>query len=97
MVSTLWGLGAMAVVALALYGLKRLAESGTPRIATCVGTTGTVYLDIPAAGFGEARVTVSGVATHVKARGVDGVELKAGTPIRVTRVLGPRAIEVEAD
>jgi membrane protein implicated in regulation of membrane protease activity len=89
------GLLMMAVVALLLFGLRRLAESGTPRIDTAVGTDGTVYLDIPADGMGEARVRVSGVLSHVRARGVGGQELKAGTPVRVTRVLGPRTIEVE--
>ena len=94
-VSTIWGVGAMIVVAAVLWWLKRLAESGNVRIATCVGTEGTVYLDIPAAGVGEAKVTVSGVISHVKARGEGGVEIKSGTPVRVTRVIGPRTVEVK--
>jgi membrane protein implicated in regulation of membrane protease activity len=94
--SLCWGLGAMVVVALLFYGLQRLTETGTPRLASCVGTRGTVYLDIPAGGDGEARVTVSGVVSHVRARGAGGQEIRAGTAIRVSRVLGPNTIEVEA-
>jgi len=90
-----WGLGAMVIMALLFYGLAHLAETGTPRIATCVGTEGTVHLNIPVQGTGEARVTVSGVLTHVKARGRGGQEIPAGTPIRVRRALGPRTVEVE--
>jgi len=93
--ATVWGLGAMVLVALMFYGLRHLAEAGSPRIATCVGTQGLVYLDIPAAGTGEARVTVSGVVSHVRARASGGRPLSAGTPIRVTRVLGANIIEVE--
>ncbi len=93
--ATGWGLGAMLLVALLFFGLRHLAETGSPRIASCVGTVGTVYLDIPAGGVGEARVTVSGVVSHVRARAAGGQELKAGTPIRVTRALGPKAVEVE--
>ncbi len=92
---TFWGLGAFAVVALALNLMRKLAETGNPRLQTCVGTRGTVYLDIPADGTGEARVSVSGVVSHVKARSADGKPLKAGTPIQVLRTLGPTTIEVK--
>ncbi len=92
---TLWGLGAFAIVALALHLMRKLAETGNPRLQTCVGTRGTVYLDIPADGSGEARVTVSGVVSHVKARSADGKPLKAGTQIQVLRTLGPTTIEIE--
>ena len=95
LISTGWGFGAMVIVALVLWWLQRLTESGNPQLATAVGTEGTVYLDIPAAGIGEAKVTVSGVLSHVRARGEGGVEIKTGTPIRVTRVIGPRTIEVK--
>jgi len=93
--AVIWGAGAMLLVALLFYAMRRMTESGSPRIASCVGTQGTVYLDIPSEGFGEARVTVSGVLSHVKARGAGGQELKAGTPVRVRRALGPNSIEVE--
>ncbi len=92
---TFWGLGAFVLMALALHLMRKLAETGNPRLQTCVGMRGTVYLDIPADGTGEARVTVSGVVSHVKARSADGKPLKSGTPINVVRTLGPTTIEVE--
>ena len=92
---TFWGLGAFVLMALALNLMRKLAETGNPRLRTCVGTSGTIYLDIPADGTGEARVTVSGVVSHIKARSADGKPLKAGTPINVVRTLGPTTIEVK--
>ncbi len=91
---TFWGMGAFVLMAMALNLMRKMAETGNPRLQTCVGMRGTVYLDIPADGTGEARVTVSGVVSHVKARSADGQPLKAGTPINVVRTLGPTTIEV---
>ncbi len=90
----LWGSGAMLIVAGMFYMMRRMTETGSPRIASCLGTRGTVYLDIPRDGMGEIRATVSGVVTHVKARAVGGQELPSGTPIRVKRVLSPNSVEV---
>lgn len=93
--ATGWGLGAMFLVALLLYGMKRLAETGNINIASCVGGEGTVYIDIPADGMGEARVVCNGIVTVLRARGTGGAAIKSGTPIRITRTLGPNMIEVE--
>ena len=93
--ATLWGLGGFLTVAVVVNMMRRLAETGTARLATSVGTTGTVYLNVPAGGEGEARVTVSGSIRYVKARGVGGREIQAGTPIRVVRSLGTNIIEIE--
>ena len=93
--ATLWGLGGFLTVAVVVNLMRRLAESGTARLASSVGTTGTVYLDLPAGGEGEARVTVGGRICYVKARGVGGREIQAGTPIRVVRALGTNIIEIE--
>ena len=93
--SVAWGLAAMLVVAALFYLMRRLTESGTPRLSTCVGTRGVVYLAIPPGGVGEVRVTVSGAVTHVKARGAGGAEIPPGTPVRVRRIVAPHIIEVE--
>ncbi len=93
--AALWGLGAWLFVAALVYYIRKLAETGTQRVSTCVGTVGTVYLNIPANGAGEVRVTVSGVISRVAARGVGGMAIDAGTPVRVKRTLGPNAVEVE--
>ena len=93
--ATLWGLGGFVTVAVVVNMMRRLAESGSPRLVTCVGTTGTVYLKIPPGGEGEARVTVSGALSYVKARGAGGQAIEPGTPVRVVRALKTNIIEVE--
>ena len=93
--ATGWGLAAWALVTIMVHYIRKLAETGNARIASCVGTAGTVYLDIPATGMGEIRVLVSGVVTRVRARGKGGVALPSGTPIRVVRKIDPTTVEVE--
>jgi len=91
----IWGMVAMIMVTLLLYLIQRMTETGTPQISTCLGTEGVIYLDIPAGGQGEVRVTVSSVVTHVKAKAINPLPIKAGTRVRVTRILGPTLVEVE--
>jgi membrane protein implicated in regulation of membrane protease activity len=93
--ASLWGLVGMAAVASVFYFMGKLTETGTRDIATCVGQSGEVYLDIPANGQGEIRILVNGTLDHVKARCASGASLKAGTPVRVVRVLNPNLVEVE--
>jgi hypothetical protein len=93
MLASLWGLAGWVVVAVMVYFIRQLAESGNAKVATCVGTEGTVYLDIPAGGAGEVRVMVSGAVSRVKARGV-GEAIPSGTRVTVTRVLDPTTVEV---
>jgi membrane protein implicated in regulation of membrane protease activity len=90
-----WGLAAFVLVSLLLNLMRRMTETGNIRVATCVGSAATVYLDIPPGGEGEIRVPVSGVMTHLKARATAASPLKAGTPVRVVRVTGPNSVEVE--
>ncbi len=93
--AVLWGGAAMAGVATAFYVLRKLVETGTPNIATCVGTRGVVYMDIPSGGQGEIRALVSGAISCVKARSVSGEAIKAGTPVRVLRAVSTTTVEVE--
>ena len=85
----------MGCVALLLSLLPKLAHTGTKRIATSLGAHGTVYLDIPAEGLGEVRIAVSDVISFVKARTHSGAAIMSGTPVVVTRILGPATVEVE--
>jgi hypothetical protein len=94
-VSTVWGLAGMASVALLLSWLPKLAHTGTRNINTALGTQGTVYLDIPADGAGEVRISVSNVISYTKARSATGKPLKTGTPIVVTRVIDQTSVEVK--
>jgi len=91
----LWGGASMVLVALVVNLIRRLAETGTMRLSTAVGKIGTVYMEIPARGAGQVRVTVSRVTSYVSARARGGEQLDAGTPIRVVRLLGSNTIEVE--
>ena len=93
--AVLWGAAGMIAAAGVVYMIRRLAETGTPRLATAVGTTGTVYMQIPAQGQGKVRVAVSGAISYVSARGRGGAEISAGTPVRVLRKAGPNILEVE--
>ncbi len=91
-----WGLAGWLVVAFLVNWMRKLAETGNARLATCVGTKGTVYLNIPEGATGEVRVMVSQRITLVKARAAGGGELKAGTPVRVTRQIDNTTVEVES-
>jgi hypothetical protein len=95
-IASLWGLGGMVSVAALLYALPKLAHTGTKQLGSCVGSRGTVYLDIPAGGVGQARVMVSGVLSHVDARVEGGAALSAGTPIVVVRQLDHKTVELKA-
>ncbi len=92
----LWGLAAMIAVTLLMHFLRRMTESGNLRIASCLGATGSVHLDIPAEGLGEIRMVCSGMMMHFRARSAGGLPLKAGTQVRVVKVLGPNILEVVA-
>ena len=78
-----------------MYALRHLQETGTRRLVTCVGTPGTVYMDIPKGGTGKVRTVVSGSVAFVPARTAGGKALKAGTPVRVRRMLDASTVEVE--
>ena len=92
--SVLWGLAGMFAVAFIIYLLRKLTLAGTMDLKTCVGTDGTVYLDIPKGGVGEVRVTVSGTVTYVKARSADGKQIKQGTRVHVVRRVDHTQVEV---
>lgn len=91
----LWGLGGMALVALLLHLLPKLAHSGTRNLDSAVGTEATVYVDIPAHGTGEVRVVASGSVSYVKARSRTGEALNAGTPVTVCDRIGQTILVVE--
>jgi len=66
--AVLWGGAAMGVVAGFFHFMRHMTESGNLQIASCVGTQGTIHIDIPKDAAGEARVTVSGVVQVFRAR-----------------------------
>jgi hypothetical protein len=90
-----WGAAAMVSVGLIMHFLAKLTHSGNINLAKCVGTTGSVYLDIPAGGVGEIRTLCGDTLTHIKARTVNGSALKSGASVRVARMATPDIVEVE--
>jgi len=97
LISAAWGTGAMLLVAWVFHLMMKMTESGNQRVGTAVGASGSVYMDIPAGGSGEIIVMVSGIMTHVRARMRDGSAAKAGTKVRVTKVLDAGTLEVIPD
>ncbi|WP_372846641.1 hypothetical protein, partial [Pontiella sp.] len=92
--AALWGLVGMFVVAFIFYGMNKLTETGTKDVATCKGSVGTVYLDIPADGFGEVKTVVSNAVEHVRAKSITGEPLPAGTEVRIEQVIGQTLVGV---
>lgn len=93
--SLAWAAAGGLLVSTLLYFMKRMQETGTRRLATCVGRPSTVYMDIPARGTGKIRTVVSGAVSFVPARSADGKRIPAGTPVEVTRQLDHATVEVK--
>jgi len=91
-----WGLAGWLVVTLLVNWLRKLAETGNPQIASCVGTRGAVYMDIPAEGIGKVRVTVTGAMSMVDARSAGSVAIAAGTPVEILSKIDNSTVEVGA-
>jgi hypothetical protein len=89
-----WGLAGWLVVTILVNWMRKLAETGNPRIASCVGTHGAVYMDIPENGIGKVRVTVTGAISMVAARSEGGVGIQAGTPVEVISKIDNSTVEV---
>ncbi len=87
-------LAGMFAIAGVFYLMRRMTQTGTKNLASAVGETGTVYLNIPEGGSGEVRVIVSGTVSYIKARGAGGKALKVGTPVKVLKNVGQESLEV---
>ncbi len=94
-IASIWGLSGMLAIAGIFYFMGKMSEAGTKDMATAKGKVATVYLDIPADGFGEIKTTVSGAVEHIKAKSVNGEALPAGTQVRVVQVVGQALVGVE--
>lgn len=94
-IASIWGLGGMLAIAGIFYFMGKMTETGTKDIASCKGQVATVYLDIPADGFGEIKTSVSGAVEHIKAKSVNGEALPSGTQVRVVQVVGQTLVGVE--
>lgn len=94
-ISSVWGLAGMFSIAVIFWGMGKLTETGTKDAASCMGQIGTVYLNIPADGFGEVKTSISGAVEHIKARSVSGEALPSGTQVRIVQVVDQTLVGVE--
>ena len=90
-----WGAAGMVLVAYFFHTIQRLSETGNPKLETCIGTEGEVYLDIPENGTGQVRVMESGAVSYVSARGRDGAAIPSRTPVLVLRTVDSTTVEVD--
>lgn len=89
-----FGLIAMSLTALAVWGMMKLQHSGNVKTDDFVGKTGTVYMQIPGgSGHGKVTVTINGSTREVAA--VSEEPLATGTPIKIVEVIDPSLFRVE--
>jgi membrane protein implicated in regulation of membrane protease activity len=94
------GLGALAGlvvgagVGLVSVQLGRGGDDANVRTGDLTGRDATVINAIPADGYGEVTLTVAGQITRLNARAA--APLAAGTPVSITAVLSPTAVQVAA-
>ena len=93
--SFIWAFAGMLVVASIFYLMRRMTETGTPAVKTCVGRPGTVYMNIPPGGAGKVRTMVSGVLSVVNARSTHDELLTQGVPVKIVKMLNQNTVEVE--
>lgn len=84
--ATLAGLLTVFLISWLFTQLGRFQSEGTLNIRNAVGTTGTVYLRIPAGGSGQVQVSVQGGLRVLDALAEGGAELPSGTKVRVVGV-----------
>ncbi|GHT22252.1 hypothetical protein FACS189419_04530 [Planctomycetales bacterium] len=76
--------------------VARLKSDGSVSDKTLVGSTGSVYLRIPASGNGAGKVLVNQQNRTMEYEAVSsGGELKVGTPITVVRIVSSTTVEVK--
>ena len=89
-----FGLIAMSLTALAVWGMMRLQHSGNVKKDDFVGRVGTVYMQIPGGSkLGKVTVTVGGSTREVAA--ISEEPLATGTPIKIVAVIDQSLFRVE--
>jgi hypothetical protein len=89
------GFGALVIVGTLMRGLSKLNVDGTVRIERSVGSTGTVYLRVPAGKTGAGKVHVSVQSRIVEYKAVTAKDdLPTGTKVVVVGVVSSDTVEV---
>lgn len=89
------GFLAMWCVHWLMQQISRLRADGTVHLADAVGRTGVVYLSVPPLdrGVGKVHVMLADRTLELAAQSARDA-LPTGTPVRITRRLGPEMVEV---
>lgn len=82
------GLIALAVLALFNSVFRKTQSSSESQVASLVGQTATVVTAIPEQGVGEIAYVQGGTRYNAPARAEKGVAVRAGQPVKITRIVG---------
>lgn len=95
--STILGIVMLLIVSALFYSITKLADSGTMNIKRATGTTGEVYLSIPAkrSGVGKVNITFQGSFRELEAMTDEDEKIPRGTIITVKEVINNRILLVE--
>jgi len=83
---TLSGVASVWIIGKLFLWAARLQSSGTLSTSAALGSSGTVYLTIPANGTGRVNVSIQGRLREFDAVSRDGLSLATGTAIKVVQV-----------
>lgn len=88
LVSTIAGLIMMTIMALMMYFMAKMTDSGTLSLKNAIGKVGSVYLTIPKKreGFGKVQIKVQGLQT-LDAMTDDIEEIKTGAIVEVLEII----------
>ena len=90
----IFGLIAMSLTALSIWGMMRLQHSGNVKSSDFIGKTGTVYMTIPGgAEHGKVTVAIGGATCEIAA--IAAEPLKTGTPVKVVELVDSSIYRVE--
>ena len=89
------GITMMFLTALAIFVLLKLQQSGNLDKQDFIGCTGVVYLGIPSERASGGRITVTLPDCTRNVAAISDIELKTGTPIKITGALDGNIFVVE--
>jgi len=93
--ATAAGLVMMLVMAKIFTSMKRLQASGNIDVKNALGTTGTVYADIPADGTGQIQICIQGRLRIYDAKTKDSTPIKTGMPVIIVDVIANNTLVVK--
>ena len=82
----LGGMISVWIISRIFKGAAKLQSSGTLKTADSVGSTGTVYLNIPEGGTGQVSINFNNHLREFDASEMNGAAVPTGTPVKVVDV-----------